>query len=585
MNSGPSAPPARQGPHAAPSFTRALFLGELHEDLVFPFQRFGHRERRKIQQLTGRARSWLDEHYDERRVEEQRWVGDETIAALGEMGLLGLYVPPTYGGQGLSQSGYARVFEELGQVDASLATVLGVHQSIGYKPIVLFGNEEQKARFLPDLVAGRKLAAFALTEPGAGSDAYHLDSRAVREADGAWRLNGEKRYIGNGSREVITTFARTDGGDHVALIVEKGMDGFEVGERFDTMGLRGNDLRRLRFHNVRVPPDNLLGEPGDGFDIAMTVLNNGRMSLASGCVGATKRLLDLGIARVRDRNQFGRPIADFELVEEKIAWMVSYLFGLESMVYATTKLVDDGVPDFSLESAMIKVVATEFLWYAANRVFQLAGGDAYVTDYPYEKILRDIRVFPVFEGANDVLRAYVALSGLQGLGETLPDLHQLDLRAPVRSLGTLRELAGYLVHRLEREIHPDRLTRAHPDLRGLADPVAGQVTDLRDAAEGLLRRYGRQVRHRQWHQKRIAHAAIDIFAQTAVLARTTRIFEDRGADVSGQERYIAETFCTRAADRVGRSLNRIRDNDDDRMHAIARIAYERGRYGYNLLEA
>src|SRR5687767_5523456 len=203
--------------------------------------------------------------WDPRRWEEQRWIGDDVVAQLGEAGLLGLYVPEEYGGQGLSQTGYCRVFETIAQVDGTLSVILGVHQSIGMKGIVLFGTDDQKARYLPDLATGRKLAGFALTEPNAGSDAYNLESRAVKQPDGSWRLNGEKRYIGNGGTgDVFVTFARAevDGKDrHIALIVESTMDGFEVGERYDTMGLRANDLRRLRFNDIRVPKENVLGEP------------------------------------------------------------------------------------------------------------------------------------------------------------------------------------------------------------------------------------------------------------------------------------------------------------------------------------
>ncbi len=230
---------------------------------------------------------------DHRQIEEKRWIGDGAIRELGEAGLCGLYVDEEYGGQGLSQTGYARVFETFAQIDATLSIVLGVHQSIGFKGIHMFGTAEQKERFLPDLAAGRKLAGFALTEPEAGSDAYAIQSRAVLQPDGSYVLNGEKRYIGNGSKgEVFTAFARCEVGGkdrHIALILEKGMRGFEVGERFDTMGLRGNDLRRLRFNDVRVPAENVLGEPGDGFRVAMQVLNNGRIGLGTGSVGATKR--------------------------------------------------------------------------------------------------------------------------------------------------------------------------------------------------------------------------------------------------------------------------------------------------------
>lgn len=565
---------------SSPSFSKPLFCGELHEDLVFPFPRLDPGERGKVRSLVAALREATSD-YDPRRAEAEGWVGDDLIARLGEAGLLGLHAPERFGGQGLSQTGYCRVMEEFGRVDGTLAVVMGVHQSIGMKPIVLFGTEEQKGRFLPDLTSGRLLAGFALTEPEAGSDAYHLQCRASRQADGSFLLNGEKRFIGNGTRGLLVTFARTDDGEHVALVVEPGMEGFESPFRYDTLGLRANDLRHLRFRDVRVPPENLLGEVGDGFEIAMQTLNSGRMSLGTGAVAATKELIELGIEHTRSREQFGRPLGEFELVEEKIAWMVSYLFGLESMAYLTTGLVDRGIPDFSLESAMVKVASTEFLWYAANRVFQLAGGEAYLRDRPYEKILRDIRIFPIFEGANDVLRAFIALSGMKSLSEELEGLRHLDLTDPVRTLGVL---AGYVVDRVGRELRPDRITRSHPALQDLGDPIAEQVRRLRDVSEQLLRTHGEDVKHRQWQQKRIAHAAMDIYAQVATLSRTTAIFEERGADAAGQERYIAETFCTRAAARVHRALDRVSENDDDRMHAIARIAYGRGGYGLPAFE-
>src|SRR5919106_3148780 len=340
------------------SFAKSLFLGEIHEELVFPFPKPHAEEQDKIRALNSSLRE-LAESYDPRKVEEERWVGDDLVRELGERGLCGLYVPEQYGGQGLSQTGYCRVFETFAQIDATVSVVMGVHQSIGMKGIVLFGSDEQKERFLPDLASGRKLAAFALTEPEAGSDAYHVQSRAVSQGDGSWVLNGEKRYIGNGGKgDVFVTFARAEveGEDrHIALILEKGMKGFEVGERFDTMGLRGNDLRRLYFNDVRIPPENVLGEPGEGFRMAMHILNNGRLSLGTGAVGASKRILDAIIEHVRERRQFGMPLADFELVQDKIGWMVSYTFGLESAAYLTTGLVENEVPDYSLESAICKV--------------------------------------------------------------------------------------------------------------------------------------------------------------------------------------------------------------------------------------
>jgi acyl-CoA dehydrogenase family member 9 len=574
----PTAPTAGEE-LSSPSFAKGLFVGELHQDLVTPYPAMDRDERRRVGELSGRLHAIADASYDPARIEQERWIGDEVLRELGDAGLLGLYVPEAYGGQGLSQTGYCRVSEEFGRIDATLAVVMGVHQSIGMKGIHLFGSDEQKERFLPDLASGRKLAGFALTEPTTGSDAYHLDTRAERQADGSWLLNGEKRWIGNGNRDVVVCFARSETEGHVALILTPDMDGFDSPFRYDTMGLRGNDLRHLTFKDVRVPPENLLGEAGDGFKIAMNVLNNGRMSLGTGSVGAVKHLLDLAIARVHDREQFGHPIADFELVQDKIAWMAQHTYGLESMSYLTTGMYDRGVEDVSLESAMVKVAGTEFLWYAANRAFQLAGGEAYMNDQPYAKILRDIRIYPIFEGSNDVLRTFVALSGLKVLGDEVDGLADLDLLSPVRSGGLVLD---YVLSKVKRQVAPSTLTHVHPDLRPLAEPLADQVGRLREVSEGLLRRHGKGVRDRQFQQKRLAHAAMDITSQVATLSRLTMRMNEGGAEATGSEVFLGRTYVERAATRVSRELDRVERNDDDAMRNVAQLAYRVGGDGFEL---
>ena len=192
------------------SFSKSLALGEIHEDAVFPYPIPRGEEAEKVRRLIAGFREYAAEHIDSRDIDESRTISDQVYRDLGDLGLMGLYVDEQYGGQGLSQTGYARVFEAIGQADGSLTIGMGVHQSIGLKGIHLFGSDEQKARFLPDLASGRKLAGFALTEPEAGSDAYNIKTRAVQQADGSWLLNGEKRWIGNGCRgDVLTVFART----------------------------------------------------------------------------------------------------------------------------------------------------------------------------------------------------------------------------------------------------------------------------------------------------------------------------------------------------------------------------------------
>ncbi|REK23982.1 MAG: hypothetical protein DWQ40_01700 [Actinobacteria bacterium] len=564
--------------HSSASFAKGLFLGEIHEDMVFPYPRFDPDERARVEQIAKRFHDWADESYDQYEVESAGRLPEGTWRELGELGVLGLYVDEEYGGQGLTQTGYSKVFEHIQVADSTLAVVLGVHQSIGFKGIVMYGSDEQKERFLPDLIAGRKRAGFALTEPNAGSDAYHIETTATLQPDGSYVLNGEKRWIGNGSGEVLTTFARTPQGGHVALIVEGDMDGVEVGRSYETMGLQANDLRHLYFRGVRVPAENVLGEEGQGFRIATGILNTGRMSLGSGAVGGARVLLDLGVKHVTQREQFGQPLAEFALVKEKIGWLASYTYGLEAMTYLTTGLVDAGVEDIALESAMVKVAGTEFLWYAANRVFQLAGGRAYMKDEPFEKIIRDIRVFPIFEGANDVLRLFVALNGLETVGEELEELKSFDLTEPIRSLGVY---ADYLGGRLKRRAAPDRLSKACDDLEEEAKRCTDQVVALRNASERLLRTYGRDVQQRQASLKRLADATADIYAQIATISRVSDVIETSDAGF-GDELMIAKVFCARAADRVDRALGNAEASDVEPFFAIAEALYARDEYAHSI---
>jgi acyl-CoA dehydrogenase family protein 9 len=247
----------------------------------------------------------------------------------------------------------------------------------------------------------------------------------------------------------------------------------------------------------------------------------------------------------------------------------------------TCGLQDRSVPDTSLESAACKVAGTEFLWYAANRTMQLRGGGGYMRDEPYEKILRDIRIFPIFEGANDVLRAFVALSGMKPVGERLKEMGDVDLGHPIRTFGVL---ADYAAGRVKREVVPERVNKAHKDLEKHAKAVSEQVKRLAGISEKLLREHRGDIVMRQFAQKRVADSFADIYGQLSLLSRMTAMYESQGVELSGQESFIADTFCTRAARRVNGRFDRLDSNDDDRMSQIARLAYKRGGYGYALFD-
>jgi acyl-CoA dehydrogenase family protein 9 len=559
-----------------PSFTKSLFAGRIASELVFPYPQMTATEKARVETVSASAREVLA-GYDPLVAEREGWIGDDLVRELGERGLMGLFVSEEYGGLGLGQSAYCRVYEEFGRVDGTLATVMGVHQSIGTKPLHLYGTDDQKARWLPDLASGRKLAAFVLTEPNVGSDAYALETRAERQSDGSWLLNGEKRWIGNGDKDVLTVFAQSDLG-HVALIVEKGMEGLSTGPRFETHGLKANHLQRVHFNDVRVPAENLLGEPGDGFRIAVNTLNNGRMSMGTAIAGGMKRFLELSLEHTEARHQFGRPLADFEMVGDKLAWMTQQIYGVESMSYLTTGLVDRGDTDFALESAMTKVAASDTGWYALNRAVQLHGGEAYMEGHPLSKALRDFRIFPIFEGANDVLRAFVALNGLKTLSEELPDVASLSIGDPGRALGVL---APYVAGRVQRRIRPERPVGVHPALAKQAAELGDQVSRLRERTEGALRKHGKKVQEKQLVQKRLADAASGIYAQTAVLSRASTALQEARAD-SDAERHLAVGFCKQSARGVGRQLRALEVNDDGHVADLAKATRASGGYSFSL---
>ena len=359
------------------------------------------------------------------------------------------------------------------------------------------------------------------------------------------------------------------------------MKGFEVGERYDTMGLRGNDLRRLYFNDVQVPAENVLGEPGEGFHIAMHILNNGRLSLGTGSVGATKGLLDRVIEHTTERRQFDQPLADFELVQDKIAWMVSYLFGLESMAYLTCGMVDAGVAGL--------LAGVGDLQGLGDRVPLVRGqpGDAAEgrRRLHARRALREGAArhphLPDLRGRQRRPARLHRANRHKPLGEQLSGLGELELTDPIGSLGVM---VDYVSGRIKREVRPDRITLAHPEISKQADAVGEQVKRLRDVTEGQLREHRKEIVERQFQQKRLSDAVSDVFAQVALLSRVTSILEDQGVEVSGQEIYIADTFCTRAAGRVGVALDQIESNDDERMSAIAKLAPKRGSYGYALFE-
>jgi acyl-CoA dehydrogenase family member 9 len=569
-------------PERNASFTRGVFLGEIREDLVFPFPQLTPSDKESLSAILHSFRAWASATVDSARLDREGRFGDEVRAGMAELGMMGLNIPEAYGGFGASALLFSRIFGEVGTTDASLAVYFGAHQSIGCKGITLFGTEDQKRRWLPQCASGERVAAFCLTEPGAGSDVQAMRSTATPAADGThYLLNGEKIWISNaGYAGVFTVFAKVPVEQHgktkhriTAFIVDAHAPGIALGKVEEKMGIKASDTRSVSFRDVRVPVEDRLGDVGDGFRIALEVLNSGRLGLAAGSARGARKVLDLAIAYANDRTQFGRPIGTFEMVQHKLAVAASECYAADAGWMTCAAMVDRGGIDFSLETAACKVFASELAFRAAADAQQIAGGIGYSREYPYEQVLRDCRIMLIFEGANEVLRALIALSGLQQPGQQLKALGQA-FRAPLRSLGAI---GTYLGGRVKRQLARPEFRRVHPALAHEAELVAHSVQRLASRVEGLLIEHGKGVIERQFQQERLANCAIDIFLSSATLARATHaIGRAGGPDDARADIDNARVFVSTAMRRTRRALRAMQVNQDGRLKALAERALASG---------
>jgi alkylation response protein AidB-like acyl-CoA dehydrogenase len=575
-----------------PSFVRGLFSGAIHDSLFFPYpdslERRDPDEARVVTRLIRELRRLRGDLIDSEAMDGAETIPEPVIRAFAELGLLSLTIPKEYGGLGLSSSGYARVFGELSITDASLAVLVGVHCGLGSKAIVLFGSPEQKARYLPVLARGETLAAYALTEPETGSDAQNIKTRAILSADGAsWVLNGTKIWIGNGQRAgVIATFAQTAverRGESVlrptAFIIRPDMPGFLVVGTVRKLGIRASTQAELAYENLTVPADHVLGQVGKGFAVAVNVLNAGRLSLAAGCTGGCKMLVGEMARYATQRVQFGHPLADFEITQRKLATAAADAYAADAMVGALSAQADTPDSELALEAACAKVFASEAIWRAADEMVQIAGGRGYVRPYPYERYLRDIRINRIFEGANEILRLFIALNGIEGPASHLKEVASA-LRRPLSNLGLV---SGYMTSRVSsilgatpRIDHP-----VHPRLDEHRRYFEKHVADLKAAAERAISKYRQSITDRQLVLERLANMAIDLYATAATIARTQRLIEDHGIASCAREIALCDLVCVTAGQRIRRerlALGGREEQVDETLRTVAAAVRAAGSY-------
>jgi alkylation response protein AidB-like acyl-CoA dehydrogenase len=571
------------------SVVKHLMAGRIAEEQLFPYPALGDKDR----EVLGAMLDAIDHFLGPKQRDFKQWDRDaeqpaEFIQGLRDLGLFGLIIPEEHGGLGLSNAAYARVLSQSSSHDSSVSLTIGAHSSIGMKGLLLFGTPEQKARYLPRLASGEMIAAFCLTESGAGSDAASIRARAVQQGDGAWLLNGEKIWITNGGiADLYTVFARTSSaaGKITAFVVEASWPGVSHGQHEDKMGIRASSTTTVSFSDVRVPAGNVLDAEGKGFKVAMAILNNGRTGLGGGAVGGMKALIALASNQARTRKQFDQPIAQFGLIKEKISQMTVDCFAAESVVWMVAHYIDSGVEDYSVEAAISKVFASEALQRSAYEALQIAAGNGFMRDYPYEQITRDCRILTIFEGTNEVLRLYIALSGLKDVGKSLGDLKSAvdDIfNNPIKGFGVLTD---YAEKRLTRAtgVGRDKLTTPGPQaLRDAAAVYERYTVELAKACDFLLRKHGKSIADRQHVLKRVADIAIDLFVGLCALSRAITLSRS-GGDGGTQAVAIARVFAQQAKRRMANNVRRIARNEDEEMNSLAGFIMDKGSYPWDVV--
>ncbi len=348
-------------------------------------------------------------------IDEQEDIPLELIKKLGKVGFLGVSFPEEYGGGGFGEVGYCIMQEEVSRGCGSTATFIGAHQSIGTNAIYIGGSEELKRKYLPQLTSGEKIAAFALTEPGAGSDTFNLKTTAKLKGD-KWILNGNKIWITNaGIADVFSVFARTTNGIS-GFVVEAGSPGLIIGPPEKKLGIKGSVTNTVTFEDVEVPKENIIGCDGKGFLVAMTTLDSGRLGLGACCLGASKELLEISTKFAKRREQFGKSISKFEAVQFMLAEIATKIYAMEGIVYRTAQKYDDK-KDTSLEAAIVKLFCSEAMAEVADKALQIHGGMGFSRELPLERYFRDARILKIFEGTNEIQKLIIGRSVIKNGGK------------------------------------------------------------------------------------------------------------------------------------------------------------------------
>jgi acyl-CoA dehydrogenase family protein 9 len=581
-------------PEAEPGFAKSVFFGRVKMDEVLPYPKQSPEEAQRTSDLIARVDEFLKAEVDADDIDVKERIPPHVIKGLGKLGVLGMTVPKQYGGGGFSHTAYCKVLERIAAHCASTGVLVGAHQSIGLKALVLMGNEQQKHEFLPKLARGDIIAAFCLSEPEVGSDAANVQTRAHLSPDGkSWILNGGKKFATNAALAgMMTVMAKTPVTENgktrdkvTAFIVTPDLPGFEVvSPNRSKCGVRGTWQATLRFNDMVVPQERILGQLGKGLKVALSVLDYGRCTVGAGCVGGAKVLLDRCVERVKSRHQFGRSISEFHLIKQKIANMAQTTFAMDALTYLAAGLVDRHSEDMMLETAIAKLFCSEGLWQIADDAVSIWAGEGYMRENGIERALRDARINRIVEGTTEVMTAFVALIGMKGVGEQFESI----LRAGKRPVKNFGRLARFAREQWRDIVVGAEVSGLHPELEAEGHMLARLTNQLAARVHRLLRSYKQDLLDMQLLQQRIAWSAVDLYAMAAVISKLQSMLQAPSHNRNGnghvnghgngnghahpdlrRHLLIGKGFCRAAAARITQRLNSLFANQDASILAQA----------------
>jgi alkylation response protein AidB-like acyl-CoA dehydrogenase len=570
------------------SFASNLFIGRFDFDRIFPYPKQSAEDAALAEGFLAELKSYLRDNVDADEIDRVGEIPQKNIDDLFAMGAFAIKVPKQYGGLGLSQVNYGRAAMLLGSWDANLTALVSAHQSIGVpQPLLIFGTEEQKAKYLPR-VARKEISAFALTEINAGSDPANMSLRADLSEDGtAWVLNGEKLWCTNLIKAgVLVVMAKTppkmvNGKERKqisAFIVEVDSPGLEITYRCHFMGLRALYNGIVKFTDVRVPRENLIAKEGQGLKVALTTLNTGRLTIPAACVGLSKRLVEICRKWSRERVQWGAPIGQHSAIAGKVAEMAANTFAMEAMTFLTSALVDRKAGDLRIETAMCKMWCTEMTWKIADDALQVRGGRGYETaqslagrgeePIAVERFLRDCRINLIFEGSSEIMRLFIAREALDPhlkVGGAIFNT-QLPMATRIKSMFSSGSFYTRWYPKQWFGGSAGNLDKLHADLRGHVQYGAATSKKLARGLFHAMMRFGPKLDREQLLLSRFVGIATELFAMNATCAfAQSKIDAGEPAD---EILSLAGYFCRSARMRIDQHFAGTSENADKAGYAL-----------------